>query len=203
MDATEKQLWQRIQREVGTRPDGDPGMVTAKAIADKLGIRTEIPLQEFVQHKWPRDTDYEMEAFYGPVGENTTSITPPYQLYYEGKALKTITVHQKLVNPIMGALCDVRKAYTPEQIKKLKLDRFDGCLNVRKKRGGSSWSVHAYAAALDFCAAENTLHMDHTEALFARPEYEPWWRAWEHQGAISLGRTCDFDWMHVQFARLP
>lgn len=178
-------------------------MVTAKAIADKLGIRTEIPLQEFVQHKWPRDTDYEMEAFYGPVGENTTSITPPYQLYYEGKALKTITVHQKLVNPIMGALCDVRKAYTPEQIKKLKLDRFDGCLNVRKKRGGSSWSVHAYAAALDFCAAENTLHMDHTEALFARPEYEPWWRAWEHQGAISLGRTCDFDWMHVQFARLP
>jgi len=143
-----------------------------------------------------------MQAFYGPVGQNTTQITPPYPLYYDGKLVKKITVHEKLVIPIMGALADVLKAYGPEQIRKLKLDRFDGCINVRKKRGGGSWSVHAYAAALDFCAAENALHMDHTQALFAKAEYEAWWRAWERQGAISLGRERDFDWMHIQFARL-
>jgi hypothetical protein len=202
MDATETEIWQRIQREVGARPDGQPGIATAKAIAVKLGLSSEISLDQFVQHKWPRDTDAEMQAFYGPVGENVTQITPPYQLYYAGKPVKVITVHEKLVNPVIGALSDVLKAYGLEQIKKLKLDRFDGCLNVRKKRGGSTWSVHAYAAALDFCAENNALRMDHTEALFAKAEYEAWWRAWERQGAISLGRERDFDWMHIQFARL-
>lgn len=203
MDAPERELWQRIQRSVKARPDGNPGIETAKAIALTLGLATDLALDQFVQHKWPRDVDAEMQAFYGAVGEGTTQITPPYQLYYDGKPIKKITIHELLVNPVMGALSDVLKAYGPDEIKRLKLDRFDGCLNVRKKRGGSSWSVHSYAAALDFGAEWNSLHMDHTQALFAKAEYEAWWRAWERQGAISLGRARDFDWMHVQFARLP
>jgi len=34
------------------------------------------------------------------------------------------------------------------------------------------------------------------------PECETWWQIWESHGAISLGRQRDYDWMHLQFARL-
>ena len=31
---------------------------------------------------------------------------------------------------------------------------------------------------------------------------ERWWALWEEEGFVSLGRAGDFDWMHVQAARL-
>jgi len=48
----------------------------------------------------------------------------------------------------------------------------------------------------------NQLKWDHTRASFARPEYEKWFHLWEEEGALSLGRARDYDWMHVQFAKL-
>jgi len=199
MSTEETALWQRIQREVKTRPDGEPGIATARAIIEYMNLGTPAPEPAA---QWPRDNDAEMEAFYGKRGENTISITPPYQLFYDGKPTKTITVHRKIAPAVLDALTDVLKAYGAEKIKTLKLDQFDGCLNVRLKRGGSTWSVHSWAAALDFNAEDNTLSMDHTKARFAKPEYEAWFRAWEKQGAVSLGRERDYDWMHIQFARL-
>ena len=35
-----------------------------------------------------------------------------------------------------------------------------------------------------------------------KADYDKWWEFWEEEGAVSLGRARDFDWMHVQFARL-
>ncbi|MCF8078467.1 MAG: hypothetical protein K9K88_04215 [Desulfobacterales bacterium] len=39
-------------------------------------------------------------------------------------------------------------------------------------------------------------------AHFARTEYDAWWRLWEEEGWVSLGRQRNFDWMHVQAAQL-
>lgn len=192
-------LWQQIQRKVGVRPDGVPGPVTAAAVAEALGI--EAPVSS-ASHRWPRDTTAEMVAFYGQPGTGHTQIVPPYQLYYEGRPLQRITVHQKIAEPVMRVLSRVLDEYGAENIRNLRLDVFDGCYNDRAKRGGTSRSVHAYAAALDFAAEWNPMHADHKTALFARPEYEGWFRAWEAEGAVSLGRARDFDYMHVQFARL-
>lgn len=195
------QIWQEIQRKVGVRPDGEPGPVTARAIAEQLGV--ELPdVAALPVNRWPRDTDAEMQAFYGEPGLGRKSIVPPYALLYEGRALQTITVHERIAEAVLSVLRAVLAHYGPGEIKRLGLDRFDGCYNVRRKRGGSSWSTHAYGAALDFDAERNPLHWDHTKAVFAGPEYEAWWRAWEGVGAVSLGRAKDFDWMHVQFARL-
>jgi len=36
-----------------------------------------------------------------------------------------------------------------------KIKSYDGCYNPRKKRGGSDWSTHAWAIALDINAADN------------------------------------------------
>ena len=92
--------------------------------------------------------------------------------------------------------------YGPERIRELGLDLFGGCLNVRRMRGGSAWSVHAWGAALDFDPERNQLRWGRARARFARPEYEKWWALWEAEGFLSLGRARDFDWMHVQAARL-
>jgi len=36
----------------------------------------------------------------------------------------------------------------------------------------------------------------------ARPEYDFWWRLWEEAGWVSLGRSKNYDWIHIQAARL-
>lgn len=48
----------------------------------------------------------------------------------------------------------------------------------------------------------NKLLWDRNRAGFAHPDYDAWWRCWEAEGWVSLGRARDFDWMHVQAARV-
>ena len=191
-------LWQQIQSKVGARPDGIPGDATARLIADALGLAAPAPP---VSSAWPRDKRPDMDAFYGEPGEHLIQIEPAYQLYYDGKKVPKISVHPKIADAVQHVF-QKTLAHYGNKIHSLGLDVYDGCYNNRPKRGGSTLSVHAYAAALDFDADNNSLHQDHNSARFARPEYEAWWRFWEEEGAVSLGRTRDFDWMHVQFARL-
>lgn len=194
---TTRETWQAIQRHLGIVPDGDAGALTARAVFDALNLQ-ETPATT----KWPRDNDAELRAFYGAPGTNHVQIIPPYQLYYEFKPVAKITVHEKIAGAVLEALNKVKKHYSPEDISRLHFNRYDGCFNNRVRRGGTRLSVHAYAAALDFDAAHNTLHQDHTTAFFAREECIPWFEIWESVGATSLGRKWDKDWMHTQFANL-
>ena len=36
----------------------------------------------------------------------------------------------------------------------------------------------------------------------AQPDGETFWKLWEDEGWVSLGRARNYDWMHVQAARL-
>jgi hypothetical protein len=96
----------------------------------------------------------------------------------------------------------VLQHYGPDKVRQLGLDLFGGCLNVRKMRGGSAWSMHSWGIAFDFDPDRNQLKWGRDRAVFARPEYQKWWELWEEEGAVSLGRARNFDWMHVQFASL-
>ncbi|MCA1748660.1 MAG: M15 family metallopeptidase [Sphingomonadales bacterium] len=69
-------------------------------------------------------------------------------------------------------------------------------------RGGSSWSMHSWGIAIDFDPANNQLRWGRDRARMAKPAYAPFLNAWESEGWISLGRERNFDWMHVQAARL-
>jgi hypothetical protein len=125
----------------------------------------------------------------------------PLRLAWQTEQIVTsIGCHEKVHDAVLRVLERVLSHYGPDKIRELRLDRYGGCLNIRKKRGGSAWSMHSWGIALDFDPDRNQLRWNHSRAALARPEYERWFELWEEEGAISLGRTRDFDWMHVQFA---
>lgn len=157
--------------------------------------------------RWPRQTQREMERFFGPVGANQTALAVPtgYSLRLAWdlqRPLARFTCHKKIHDAARRVLVRVLDHYGPARIRELGLDRFGGCLNVRRMRGGSAWSMHAWGAAIDFDPEHNQLKWNGSRARFARPEYDQWWELWEAEGFVSLGRARDFDWMHVQAARL-
>lgn len=177
--------WQNKQRDIpAVRPPGEKDDVT--------NLKT----------KWPYQS--ECLKFYGPVGQNQTLLTPPYPLYlYDTRTPVTrISVHTKVVGSVERILTKVKETYSEKDRRDLRLDRFFGSLNVRKMRGGSSWSMHSWGIALDFDANRNQLRWGRDRAALAKPIYDKWWAAWEAEGWVSLGREKNYDWMHVQAARI-
>ncbi len=92
--------------------------------------------------------------------------------------------------------------YGIQEIQRLRLDLLGGCLNVRTMRGGRRYSLHSWGIAVDYDPERNRLKWGRDRASFAQPEYDPWWKLWEEEGWVSLGRHRNFDWMHIQAARL-
>ena len=155
-------------------------------------------------HGWPDETEASLRDFYGPVATHQTRIELPYphKLSWDRNVVLTrLTCHEKVAESLKTVLAKVLDHYGQERISGLALDVFGGCFNKRKKRGGTTWSTHAWAIALDYDPDRNRLHWNREQARFARPEYDAWWRFWEEEGWVSLGRARNFDWMHVQAAR--
>lgn len=153
--------------------------------------------------KWPRQAD--VPAFYGAVGSNQTTLKLPYPmvLAWDLKAsVGKMSINKKLAAGAGRALQKTLDHYGIDQIRALGLDRFGGCLNVRKMRGGNAMSMHSWGIAIDFDPERNQLRWGRDRALLARAAYKPFLDFWEEEGWISLGRERNFDWMHVQAARL-
>jgi hypothetical protein len=157
--------------------------------------------------RWPVQTQREMEKFFGPVGANQTVLVLPrdYPLkiaWDRARRVSQITCHERVHDAAKRVFARVLDHYGPARIAGLGVDLFGGCLNVRRMRGGTAWSMHAWGAAFDFDPERNQLSWNRSRAFLARPECDRWWSLWEEEGFVSLGRARDFDWMHVQAARL-
>lgn len=156
-------------------------------------------------NNWPKQNYNDMVKFFGPIGENQTTLKLPYNMFlaWEMETCVTeITCHEKVKDSLERILKNTLDHYGMDAIKELHLDRFGGCLNVRKMRGGSSWSIHSWGCAVDLDPDRNQLKWGRDKAYFARPEYEPFWKIVEAEGWTSLGRAKNFDWMHAQAANL-
>lgn len=155
---------------------------------------------------WPRQDYASLVKFFGKVGENQARLALPYPMRLtwepDGPVLKSITCHEKVAASLGSILKKTADEYGPKRIHALGLDRFSGCLNVRKMRGGSSWSMHSWGIAMDLDDERNQLRWNKTRAVFARPEYLPFWDIVAGQGWTALGPARDFDWMHFQAAGL-
>lgn len=146
-----------------------------------------------------------MLKFYGPVGTGQTSLTLPFPMrlsWTVNQKVYKITCHSKVSASLRTIFEKTLKHYGQVRITALGLDKFSGCLNVRPTRSGTTWSKHAWGAAVDLDDENNMLKMDHRQARFASMEYEAFWKIVESEGWVSLGRSRDFDWMHFQAARL-
>ena len=168
--------------------------------------RDMVPL-DVNPHGWPKETQAELKAFYGSPRERNPTLARvelPYvhQLAWDKrKRLTSFLCHPKVAGSIRHVLTRVVEHYGLQGIKDLGLDVWGGCYAYRAKRGGTSLSTHSWGIAMDYDPEHNQLSWGRGRSRFAQPQYEAWWRFWEEDGWTSLGRTANFDWMHVQAAR--
>lgn len=156
-----------------------------------------------VRNTWPRQAEAERQ--FGPVGENQAMLQLPFPMrlaWDKGQVVTRFSIHERAHDSAARVFRRIHEHYGEAEVVKLRLDLFGGCLNVRRMRGGSAWSMHSWGIAIDFDPEENRLRWGSNRARLARPEYEAFWRFWTEEGWLSLGHARDFDWMHVQAARL-
>lgn len=162
--------------------------------------RKNIPLQR------------DMPRFYGTAGRTSgtvrrrlKTITLPFRFRIDYNLKQTtnkLTIHEKVADSLRSALIEVYNHYGASEWRRLGLDRYAGGYNPRRKRGGSSWSTHAYGCAVDFYAGKNGLRTRANKALFARREYKAFLDIMEKHGWLNGGRLWGADFMHFQYARL-
>lgn len=185
----------KFQLSKGLRPDGIVGPKTISFFK-----------KEVIQNnKWPMQDYNSMVNFYGNVGEFQTSLSLPYKLKLAwdlNTEINRITCHTKVSDSLYNIFDKTLKHYGYDEIVRLKLNLFGGCLNVRRMRGGTAWSIHSWGAAVDLDPSNNQLRWGKDKATFARKDYDPFWKFVEEEGWISLGREKNYDWMHFQAARI-
>lgn len=158
----------------------------------------------------PRQRD--VESFYGTAGKTSGTIRKrlktiklPFQFridYNLRQKTNKVTVHEKVADSLEAALIEVYEYYGEKEWRRLGIDRYAGAYNPRKMRGGSRWSMHAYACAIDFFAAPNGLRARCPKAKFCGSEYKPFLDIMEKHGWLPAIRLWGADAMHFQAARL-
>lgn len=216
-------LVQLICKDKGAGPgdiDGYWGQLTSNAFEDLAYLRDHGRLpaswrdeednnattpSDTNPYGWPKESHAALTAFYGPHGD-AGALVPvrcpwPLQIAWEPYTpVRAISCHRKVADSLRTVLDAVHRHYGEAELKQLRLDRFGGCYNNRKMRGGDRWSTHAWGIAIDWDPERNALKWKKDSASLASPEYNDWWAIWEREGWYSLGRKKDYDWMHVQAA---
>lgn len=176
-----------IQEKVGVAPDGFFG---PKSIA-----ATQKHLRKLMAGAGPRPipTTRDLTLFFGQAGDESNLVNLPVQgVKYAGKPVKTIRVHKLCAESLSSILIELA------DVAPWLLERYDGCYNFRTMRGGTSWSLHAYGAAIDFDAANNGNHT-HWPARATMPFAVI--EIFARHGWLSAGAFWGRDSMHFQFSQ--
>lgn len=137
----------------------------------------------------------------GPQHQIMMDLPFPMRIAWDTKTtVNRIQCHKLIADRLKAALTEILQVYGLTRIKQLGIDLFGGCYNYRQMRGGSSWSVHAFGAAIDLDPARNQLKETSKTARFARPEYKAMIDIFYKHGFESLGREKGYDYMHFQTA---
>lgn len=193
--------------------DGFMGPMSRGALAELLhlleeGKRLELDREDRSTGpgRWPLQRD--VEKVFGPAGGPRCTagrVVLPFPCVIAWDVEKTVlsfSCHADVADPLERIFRDAAAAYGEREFRRLRLDHFGGCYNLRKMRGGQALSMHSWGIAVDLDPERNQLRWGADRAAFAHRDYKVWWECVEAYGAVSLGRERDFDWMHLQFARL-
>jgi len=108
-----------------------------------------------------------------------------------GAIPKKVYCHKAMVHPLTKAFKNIIDRGLVEQLK-----TWDGCFNIRKKRGAVTMSLHSWGLAVDINAAWNGFKKPPTMS----------------QELVACFKDAGFDWggdwtspdgMHFQLAELP
>lgn len=166
--------------------------------------------------RWPTYTsERAMVDFFGPAASHRClagrAVLPmPFRLAWDlDEQVDQFKCHELVAGPLTAIYARAFEHYGEARFRELRLDVWGGCFNDRPMRGGTKRSTHAWAVAVDHDPENNQLRWKskpHVRegarlpaATLSRKEYEPFWEAVESEGAVSLGRSADYDWMHFQF----
>lgn len=102
-----------------------------------------------------------------------------------------IYCNRDMEKPLLMALSNLHKEGYIQELK-----TWDGCFNIRKKRGGFSASLHSWGIAVDINAAWNP---------FGKPPRlsDGFVKCWKEAGFDWGGEWKRPDGMHFQLAKLP
>lgn len=149
---------------------------------------------------WPLADSYSLRKFYGEPGDESNLVTfvPSFEIFYDGKLVRSIRCHKKVAQSLARVLDDIKGMMPTYPDIVDDAQDYAGCFNFRQKRGGSSWSLHAWGAAIDLDADDNTFR--DTWPIQADMPLEIM-EAFAREGWISAGAFWGYDAMHFQATR--
>lgn len=149
---------------------------------------------------WPRQDFASLRSFYGEPGDesNLVTIEFPYRMLYDGKVVTKTRVHKKCAASLLRVLTALRGEMEAHPDIVDEVTDYGGCFNFRPKRGGTSWSLHAWGAAYDMDADDNTFR-DHWPMQADMPLTVM--EAWSREGWLCAGPFWGYDAMHAQATR--
>jgi len=177
--------------DAGLVVDGFWGPFSIKACQSYL--RSLMPKDR----RWPRTGHASLQAFYGAAGDesNLVTIDFPYPMFYDGKRVTKSRVHKKCADSLLRILTAIGNKYHGDRGIMEEAEDYGGIFNDRNKRGGTSKSLHAYGAAIDLDADDNTFRdswpMQADMPLEIMEEFSK-------EGWISAGAFWGYDSMHFQ-----
>lgn len=174
--------------------DGEWGPKSIAAC--KAYLRSLMP----VSNPWPYPDAASLRRFYGEPGDESklVSVTFPFPTYYDGKLVRTTRCHEKCAVSLLRVLTAIGKGLGQRRDVMEEIEDYGGCFNNRLKRGGTTPSLHAYGAAIDYDADDNTFR-DHWPMQADMPLEIM--ECFAREGWISAGAFWGYDAMHFQATR--
>lgn len=183
-----------LQKRVGANPDGFWGPVSIAAC--RMHLRKLMPHIS----PWPKPDYDSLRKFYGEPGDesNLVTIEFPYRMLYEGKAVSRGRVHRKCADSLRRVLEDIGGQFNDAPDIVDEASDYGGCFNNRNKRGGSSKSLHAWGAAIDLDADDNSFRDSWPVKSDMPIEII---EAFAREGWMSAAAFWGYDAMHFQATR--
>jgi len=187
----------RTQKRVGTDDDGFWG--------PKSEAATKKYLLSLMPSPHPFPTQANITPFYGRHGEKngftppTKPIPLPFPVYYEGSRVTVLRPHVKCADSLLRVFERLKVQYPTEaERRSAGILTYDGLYNPRPMRGGTAWSTHSWAIAIDLNAGKNgnTTHWP-TRAVMPIEVME----CFAREGWTAAGAFWGRDAMHFQATR--
>lgn len=181
----------KMQSKIGVVPDGFWGPKSQKACRDYLKNLMPKP------NPWPNSDQDSLRKFYGQPGDESNLVTVdfPFPTFYEGKVVKKFRCHKKVADSLLRVLKNINLKYGKNREIMEEAEDYGGVYNFRNKRGATTLSVHAWGAAIDLDADDNTFRdswpMKADMPLEVMEEFAK-------EGWLGAGAFWGYDAMHFQ-----